>query len=595
VQFEHPANRIRPAQPAVRAVTPVGEAARHAIADPREILKSIGEVVYTWHVGPDVIAWGANVGDVLAVDRAEDIATGATFAELLAPNSTTSRYDAIMNAVEKDAGQGVRFQVQYGLNLPKVGAKRAAAQCLWVEDTGRWFAGPDGRPRWAHGVIRIVRDRPQTAPCSPEQPRFDALTGALNRAGLLAHTTRVMADCQNQRVSFAILLAGIENLTVLNRSYGYQVADEVIAEVVQRMRAQMRTADVIGRYEGNKFAIVLGNCNAEQMEKAAWRFLEAVSRCAVLTSGGSLPAGLRMGGVVVSRHARSVQALFQQAEEAYQLCHADNPKRFVAYAPSLVRDNERIRSLAATDEIISALNERRITLAFQPVVFARTGQIAFKEALVRLRRADGRIIAPDLVMPIAERVGLVQLIDYRVLELVLGHLSDDPSGQLSINASLNTMREREFIPRVAAALALHPEAAGRLTIEFTESCAITDIEATSRTVAALKALGLRVAMDDFGAGFTSFKYLRNLNVDLLKIDGAFVQNLSRSADDRFFVRTLIDLARNLGIPTVAEWVEDPESAAILADWGVTYLQGHQFGRAQLLGDEIAVQVDRLAG
>jgi len=578
----------------MRAV-PAVEATVHAIADPREILKSIGEVVYTWHIGADVITWGINVRDVLAVNKGEDIATGATFAELLAPNSTTSRYDAIMNAVEKDDGQGVRFQVQYGLNLPAVGAKWAVGQCLWVEDTGRWFAGPDGRPQWAHGVIRIVQERQQAANSTVTEPRFDALTGALNRADLLDHTARVMADCQNQRVSFAVLIAGIENLTALNRSYGYHVADEVITEVVQRMRAQMRTADVIGRYEGNKFAIVVGNCNAEQMEKAAWRFLEAVGRTDVLTSGGSLSAGLRMGGVVAPRHARSVQALLQQAEEAYQLCQGEAAKRFVAYAPNLMRDNERIRSLAATDEIISALNERRITLAFQPVVHANSGQIAFKEALVRLRRADGRIIAPDLVMPIAERVGLVQLIDYRVLELVLGHLSCDPTVQLSINASLKTMRERDFVPRVAAALAMHPEVARRLTIEFTESCAVTDIEATSRTVAALKALGLRVAMDDFGAGFTSFKYLRHLNIDLLKIDGAFIQNLSRSADDRFFVRTLIELARNLAIPTVAEWVEDPESAAILAEWGVTYLQGHQFGKALLLGEEPIVQVERLAG
>jgi diguanylate cyclase (GGDEF)-like protein len=597
VQFEHPANRYRRAEPAVRAVpstaTASPTAAQRTLADPREILKSIGEVVYTWHVGSDAIEWGANVLDVLGMGNPAEIATGATFAEWLAPNSTTSRFDAVMNAAEKDDGQGVRFQVQYGLDRPDDTRTAVRTRCLWVEDTGRWFAGADGRPQWAHGIIRIVKERDDAQ--VPEQARYDGLTGALNRAGLLEHTTRMMADCQNQRVSFAILLAGIDNLTVLNRSYGYDVADELIAEVVQRVRGQMRSADVIGRYEGNKFAIVLSNCNGEQMERAARRFLEAVGRSAVQTSGGALQAGLRMGGVVAHRQGRSVQALLQQAEEAFYLCSAEGRQRFVAYEPSLMRDNERIRSLAATDEIISALNERRITLAFQPVVYARSGQIAFKEALVRLRRADGRIIAPDLVMPIAERVGLVQLIDYRVLELVIDHLSANPDVHLSLNASITTIRDREFIPRIAAALALHPAVAHRLTIEFTESCAITDIEATAQTVAALKGFGLRVAMDDFGAGFTSFKFLRNLNVDLLKIDGAFIQNLSRSADDRFFVRTLIELARNLAIPTVAEWVEDPESAAILTEWGVTYLQGHQFGKAQLIEDDQQSARDRLAG
>ncbi len=128
--------------------------------------------------------------------------------------------------------------------------------------------------------------------------------------------------------------------------------------------------------------------------------------------------------------------------------------------------------------------------------------------------------------------------------------------------------------------------ASRLTIEITETCAIADLEATRRAIVAMKECGVKVAMDDFGAGHTSFRNLRNLRIDLLKIDGAFVQNLARSEDDRFFVRTLVDLARHLDIPTVAEWVEDAESAALLADWGVDYLQGHYFGPAQALSQQL---------
>jgi diguanylate cyclase (GGDEF)-like protein len=551
------------------------------MADPREILNSIGEVVYTWDIASDQITWGGNVLDMLSLDDPSVVATGAAFADVLAPESTGSRRDAVMGATERDLGAGVRFQVQYGLMLGPA-SPESGKPLTWIEDTGRWFAGSDGRPLRAHGVIRIVAAPQQTEAKRAEHDRLDPATGLLNRAGLVDEAAQMLWDAQQNRSTFAAMLAGIDNLAVLNRSYGYNVADDVIVAVAQRLKSHLRIGDVIGRYAGNRFVLLLGNCDAEQMAFAAGRLIDAVVSAPVATSGGPVPVSMRIGGVAAPRDGRSIQTLLQHAEEAYDLCKAQASRRFVAFEPSLWRDTERIRSLAATDEIIQALNDRRIALALQPVVHAQTGALAFKEALVRLRRSDGRIIAPDLVMPIAERVGLVELIDRRVLEMVLDLLSADHSLQLSVNASASTVHDVDFIARITALLRRHSGVAERLTIEFTETAAIADLDATARTIAALKALGLRIAMDDFGAGFTSFRNLRRLSVDLLKIDGAFVQNLARSADDRFFVRTLIELARNLDIPTVAEWVEDQESADILAQWGVTYLQGHQFGKAELV-------------
>jgi EAL domain-containing protein (putative c-di-GMP-specific phosphodiesterase class I) len=154
-----------------------------------------------------------------------------------------------------------------------------------------------------------------------------------------------------------------------------------------------------------------------------------------------------------------------------------------------------------------------------------------------------------------------------------------------VNLSGPSLREADFLARLRETLAARPETARRLTFEFSETCAMEDVEAATRAIAMLKHCGARVAMDDFGAGHTSFRNLRRFDFDLVKIDGAFVQNLSTSVDDRFFVRTLVELVRHLGLPVVAEWVEDAETAEILRQWGVDYLQGDFFGAAAVRDPE----------
>jgi len=240
-----------------------------------------------------------------------------------------------------------------------------------------------------------------------------------------------------------------------------------------------------------------------------------------------------------------------------------------------------MQTLSVSDEIVSALNERRIVLAYQPVVPTIPGRRPFFEALLRLRRRDGGIIGPAVVLPIAEKVGLVAQIDHRVLELALQRVAAEPDLRVSVNVSAATLHDAGWIDRFAQALTTHPGAAGRLIIEITETVAIADIALTAQIFGRMKKLGAKIAMDDFGAGHTSFRSLRGLGVDVVKIDGAFVQNIARSADDRFFVRTLVELARHLNVETVAEWVEDAEATRILTEWGIDYLQGYHFGRAEI--------------
>jgi len=166
-----------------------------------------------------------------------------------------------------------------------------------------------------------------------------------------------------------------------------------------------------------------------------------------------------------------------------------------------------------------------------------------------------------------------------VLELVVTELAASPSVKLSLNISPETTMDPDWWASIESLMRAHPGVAERLIVEITETVAIQDIDHVRGFVARLKNFGSRIAIDDFGAGYTSFRNLRKLGVDIVKIDGAFVQNLTHSADDRAFVQTLIDLARRLEIKTVAEWVQDEQSASMLRDWGCDYIQGRLIGLA----------------
>ena len=539
------------------------------------ILSSIGEAVYDWDLASDRLTWGPNVGDVLGVADASLLSTGFAYAERLAPESPSSRFEAVVKSPERDTGTGVAYQVQYGLVIAR---KTGGDRRMWIEDTGRWFGASDGMPVRAHGVVRVITERHEAERHRAVMSRLDPLTGALGRSYAVEHLARMFARSKRQTsCSFSILLAAIGDLYQTNRNFGYDVGDELIAGIARRLASEMRSTDVLARYSGHKFLLILDSCDTDQMVLAAERFLNAIAASEFSTAAGALHATLMIGGVTAPRHARTIQVLFQRAEEALDAARSRAPVRFAAYEPSLLRDDTRIRTQTMTEQIVGALNERRIEIVLEPIVDARRRIPLLHEALMRMRLADGSLVAPAAIIPVAEKVGLVELLDHRVLELALMRLTAEPTLHLSVNMSTASVHDPDWPARAQAAFALHPGTAERLTIEITETCAIADIEATRRAIAAMKRLGVKAAMDDFGAGHTSFRNLRSLAFDLLKIDGAFVQNLARSADDRFFVRTLVDLAHHLAIPIVAEWVEDAETAELLTSWGVDYFQGNFFG------------------
>ena len=556
---------------------PVRPGARETAAEPckiTEILVSIGEVPYEWDIRSDALAWGANARHVLKVAAAAAMATNGAFARLMCADNTQSRRDAVLLSGQRDAGAGVPYQVQYSI--------RAAGDVtpMWVEDTGRWFAGPDGRPARAHGMVRVINERAREGRLS-HLSRFDDLTGEMNRRHFTDVLAGVLQDAIRVRASFAVLVVSIDDLARINEAYGFAVGDEVISAIVLRLRAGMRAGDSLGRLSGNKFGLILRDCGPDNLMVVAERLLVAARDEVIHTRTGPVAVTASMGGIVAPHHAETVHELLSRVHEALNAGKLRRRGSLEVYRPDAEREALRRENMRASDAIIGALNGRRIIPAFEPVVDAVSRRPAFHECLMRIGRGDGTLVGANDVMPIAERLGLVRLIDHRMLELVLAELAEAPGLQLSVNVSPASTIDGSWLNALAAALAGKPGLAPRIIVELTESAAIQNLDETRAFVVRVKDLGCRIAIDDFGAGCTSFRNLRGLGVDLVKIDGGFVRNLAASPEDRAFVRMLIGLAQQIGLKTVAEWVQDEACAALLTEWGCDYLQGVLIGAATI--------------
>jgi diguanylate cyclase (GGDEF)-like protein len=542
--------------------------------DAAQILASVGEVAYDWRVDTDMLLWSANVADVLLIADVAAIATGRGYAQILEAENTQARFDAVMQSNKRDDGHGVAYQIQYGIR-PDPGSETK----LWVEDTGRWFAGPDGKPQRAQGVLRVINERYEQERQLTFLARCDGLTGESNRHRLTEVLEDTIDDALRFRSSCGFLLIAIDNLARINESYGFGTADEVIRVVAKRVRSRMRGKDTLGRLAGNKFGLVLRDCTPDDMAIAAERMLAGVRDDMVPTAAGPVAVTVTIGGITAPRHARSVTEVLARAQESLDAAKARRRGSFAAYRPNIEREAMRRENVRATDEIVAALNERRIFLAYETVAAAVDRKPAFYECLMRIRRADGSLIAANEIIPVAERLGLVRRLDFRVLELVVDELIGTPDLKASLNVSPASTTDPDWWSGLGSLLRSHSGAAERLTIEITESAAILDIDETRGFVARVKDLGCRIAIDDFGAGYTSFRNLRQLGVDIVKIDGAFVRDILHSEDDRAFVRSLIELAQRLRLKTVAEWVQDEAAASTLQEWGCDYLQGALIGLA----------------
>lgn len=550
-----------------------------------EIVQSLGAAAYSWTLDDDIVVWSGNAQEILGAHRLQRARTGNDYATLIEPGSGSCRFEAAhasgapgphsvgalsgLHALSIREGASVRpFETVYCLSLPPGYDQRR----LWIEDRGVGRFDAAGRLFRVDGVVRRF---------SVGRPVRDtsAVKRQADRQRLVSLLDERLANIYAGGGDFGFVLVAIDQLSQLNDVYGFRVVDEVIDIVGMRLTAQLREGEEIARFSGSKFALVLRDWPPDGLGGAVQRFLTVVNGTPARTSVGAVAVSVTAGGLIGPRQGRNVGEIFARAQDTLQSVRASARGTFLAYSPSFDREAERRANLRFADDIVSALADRRVRLAFQPIAHGTSRQIAFHECLVRIEGSNGLVFDGAAIIPTAERFGLTRLLDHRVLELAFAALEAEPDLRLSVNVSPGSIHDGAWLNLLEQRS--RQGLGHRLVLELTESSTITDLESVRRTVNWLHDLGCKVAMDDFGVGYTSFRNLRRLGVDMLKIDGSFICSLMQSKDDRHFVRALLDLARNLEIETVAEWVLDEETGKQLTEWGCTYLQGQLIGLATL--------------
>ncbi len=547
-----------------------------------DILAAAGETTYVWSLDDDQILWQANAADLLGVRAIARLSSGTSYHLHIGTEHAGTRHEAIRQSTVTDPGNGVPYRLKYRF-LP---GGRRSDEALWIEDQGRWYANSDGKPHLARGVIRVIDERHAAEERLRLLSECDELTGLLNGNRLLAAVASAVTEAHATDTPCVFMLIAINNLATVNETFGFATGDEVIAAVGRRLQRQLRGGDVIGRFSANKFGLVIHHCEADGLQAVGRRFLRSVRDSTVETSICRISASISIGAVVIPHHAESQGAAVGAALDALEEARAIRQDRLVTFSPSPKRASLRRRNIEVADNIIAALDEQRMKIALQPVVDAHTRKPVFQECLLRMQMRDGSIVSAGEFIPVAEQLGLARLIDQRVLELAVELVRKDPDLSLSFNVSGLTAADHDWLVHLQHLTGGNRSLTSRLLVEITETTAIQDIDETVTFVDTLKELGCRVAIDDFGAGYTSFKNLRMLGADMVKIDGAFVRNMLNDKADRVFVETLFKLAESFGMTTVAEWVGDEATAQLLTDIGITCLQGNYLGEPKLVSGSI---------
>ncbi|WP_018719450.1 putative bifunctional diguanylate cyclase/phosphodiesterase [Arhodomonas aquaeolei] len=474
------------------------------------------------------------------------------------------------------AATGARFA--YDLRGPAV----ALGLSLGLTALATWLVGQMTRRERA---VRELAD--QRATQLDHLSRHDALTGLLNRAGFQQEIELALSRVREEPTrQTSLCLVDLDQFKLINDVCGHEAGDALMRRLARRLSELIDTGDCVARLGGDEFGILLHRHGAEQAREAAARYLHTVETTRFSWGERLFPVTASAGIVEINAGTESTASAMSKADAACYIAKDHGRNRIHVFREDDHLSDRYRTEMTWVSAIREALDENRLSLYCQPILPCRQGggkgesRRRRLELLLRMRDRDGEIIVPGTFLPAAERYGLMPSIDRWVVGNLIRTIRphDRKDTLWFVNLSGQTLGDLTFCDFILHTLHHHDMAPESLCFEITETAVISN-HATARTfIQRLRSVGCRFALDDFGSGMASFSYLKELEVDFLKIDGGFVRGMPNDRLDRAVTGAIQRLARELGISTIAEFVEDERIFREVRELGIDYAQGYLFGR-----------------
>ncbi|PTQ70024.1 EAL domain-containing protein [Pseudomonas sp. GV071] len=427
------------------------------------------------------------------------------------------------------------------------------------------------------------------------QASHDALTGLANRREFEQRLEYALARLETHPGQHALMFLDLDQFKVVNDTCGHAAGDQLLRQVCVLLQEHLREGDTLARLGGDEFGILLENCPAAPAARIAELLRITVQDLQFAWDGRNFSIGVSIGLVSLAQSRITLAEALRSADMACYMAKEKGRNRVQVYQSDDSEMSNRFGEMAWVQRIHAALEEERFCLYYQQIapVAAEQGAGAHLELLLRLRDEDGQLVPPIRFIPAAERYGLMPLIDrwvvshaFSVLAQRQANQDSDPIATCAINLSGPTFGDQAFLGFLREQFALFNIPPQQVCFEITETSAIANLGSAMHFISELKTLGCRFSLDDFGAGMSSFAYLKHLPVDYLKIDGSFVKDMLEDPIDRAMVESINQIGHVMGKLTIAEFVESPAIMQALAEVGVDYAQGYAIAKPLPFGRDV---------